>query len=206
MPSDLLLPLFPLEVVLLPGAALPLHIFEDRYKLMIGEAIQHNSEFGIVLSKENSLLNVGCTAAVEKVVRRFSDGGLDILTAGRRRFEILFLDEHKAYLQAGVLFFDDDPDTAPAPEAAGQLMQLYQRVVQLLPGHAIEAAIPEQGFTTFQIGGALPLDLDLKQRLLASHSEAERVDVLKEYLEKLLPRLRLADKVERSARGNGKGR
>src|SRR5262245_1486042 len=175
MPSDLLLPLFPLEVVLLPGATLPLHIFEDRYKLMIGEAIEHNSEFGIVLSKEESLLNVGCTAGVEKVVRHYPDGRLDILTAGRRRFEILFLDEQKAYLQAGVLFFDDDADTAPPPEASRRLMQLYERVVQLLPGHAIEGAVPEGGYTTFQVGGALPLDLDLKQRLLSSHSEAERV-------------------------------
>src|SRR5262249_53739476 len=159
MASDLLLPLFPLEVVLLPGATLPLHIFEDRYKLMIGEAIEHASEFGIVLSKEESLLNVGCTAAVEKVIRHYPDGRLDILTAGRRRFEILFLDEQKAYLQAGVMFFDDEPDTAP-PEASRRLMQLYERVIQLLPGHAIEGAVPEQGFTTFQIGGALPLDLD----------------------------------------------
>ncbi len=205
MPSDLLLPLFPLEVVLLPGASLPLHIFEERYKLMIGEAIQHNSEFGIVLSKENSLLNVGCTASVEKVVRRYPDGRLDILAAGRRRFEILFLDEQKAYLQAGVMFFDDDPGTPP-PEASTQLMQLYERVVQLLPGHAVEGGVPEQGLTTFQIGGALPLDIDLKQRLLSSHSEAERVSMLNEYLEKLLPRLRLAHKVERSSRGNGKGR
>ncbi len=87
-----------------------------------------------------------------------------------------------------------------------QLMQLHEQVVKLLPGHTIEGARPEGGFTSFQIGGALPLDLDLKQRLLTSHSEAERVGILNEYLEKLLPRLRLAAKVERSSRGNGKGR
>src|SRR6266481_4942411 len=102
MPSELLLPLFPLEVVLLPGATLPLHIFEERYKLMIGEALEGRSEFGIVLAKGRSLANLGCSAEVEKVVKRYEDGRLDILTAGRRRFEILFLDDQKPYLQAAV--------------------------------------------------------------------------------------------------------
>lgn len=206
MPPDLLLPLFPLDVVLLPLTPLPLHIFEERYKLMIGEAIQHHSEFGVVLSKESSLLNIGCTASVEKVLKRYQDGRLDILTAGRRRFEILFLDEQKAYLQAGVMFFDDDPDTAAPQEAVQYLTRLVERIVALLPAPARDLAVPQKGAGSFEIAGALPLDVDFKQRLLALRSEAERVTTLTEYLEKLLPRLKLAEKVERSSRGNGKGR
>ncbi|HYM12245.1 MAG TPA: LON peptidase substrate-binding domain-containing protein [Bryobacterales bacterium] len=204
MPAELLLPLFPLEVVLLPSATLPLHIFETRYKLMIGEAIQNHSEFGIVLAKDSSLVNVGCTATVEKVIRRYDDGRMDIVTAGRRRFEILFLDEQKPYLQAAVHFFEDDPDTAPAPPAAQRLAELYENVLRFLSQTGAPA--PEAGVTTFQAGGCLPLDLEVKQRLLTSRSEAERVTILNEYLEKLLPRLKLAQRAERSARGNGHGR
>ncbi|SRR5579884_285895 len=204
MVSDLLLPLFPLEVVLLPQATLPLHIFENRYKLMIGEALEQQSEFGVVLFKENALVNIGCTAAIERVVRKYPDGRLDIITAGRRRFEILFLNQEKPYLQAGVHFFADDAGTAPTEAASSRLHELFQRVQAFLPPGARLPGSPVRN--SFQIAGALPLDLDFKQRLLALRSEAERVALLSEYLEKLAPRLQLAKKVERSAQGNGHGR
>lgn len=205
MPPDLLLPLFPLEVVLLPRTSLPLHIFEERYKLMIGEAIANRSEFGVVLSKDRALVNVGCTATVEKVLKRHPDGRLDILTIGRRRFEILLLDEQKPYLQAAVHFFDDDPETAPPPEVVRRLAGLFERVIDLLPAPAAGVPSTESGVTSFQIGGVLPLDLDLKQQLLGSRSEAERVTVLQEYLEKLLARLERTRRVQRSSGGNGRG-
>ena len=206
MPSDLLLPIFPLEVVLLPQTVLPLHIFEERYKLMLGEAIQHHSEFGIVLSHESSLLNIGCSASVEKVVRRYPDGRLDILAMGRRRFEILFVDEKKPYLQAGVVFFDDDPDTAPAQAALQEMVRLFERTSGFLPAQATEPPPLDKNVTSFQIAGALPLDPEMKQNLLGSRSEADRVTTLIGHLQKLLPRLKLAQKVERSSRGNGQGR
>lgn len=201
MAPDLLLPLFPLEVVLLPQTTLPLHIFEERYKLMVGEAIEQKSEFGIVLAKDDSLANVGCTASVEKVTQRYQDGRLDIVTAGRRRFEILFLDQQKPYLQAGVHFFEDDPGAQPAPEASRRLDELFERVRAFLPQHGQL----EPGTGSFPIAGLLPIDLDLKQRLLAMRSEAERTTALNEHLEKLIPRLARTRKVEKSARGNGHG-
>jgi Lon protease-like protein len=206
MVSDWLLPLFPLEVVLLPQATLPLHIFESRYKLMIGEALEQQSEFGVVLFKQNSLVNVGCTAAIERVVRKYPDGRLDIITAGRRRFEILFLNQEKPYLQAGVHFFADDAGTAPTEAASSRLQELFQRIQAFLPPGARLPGSPGRGRDSFQIAGALPLDLDFKQRLLALRSEAERVALLSEYLEKLAPRLQLTKRVERSAQGNGHGR
>jgi len=204
MAAELLLPLFPLEVVLLPRTLLPLHIFEERYKLMIGEAIGQRSEFGVVLSKDESLVNTGCTATVERVLKRYPDGCLDILTVGRRRFEILFLDEQKPYLQAGVHFFDDDSGTAAPPKESERLGVLFGRVLGFLPAQSGAAELG-QGADSFQIAGVLPLDLDVKQRLLNSRSEAERVVLLSEHLEKLAPRLERAQRVERSARGNGRG-
>src|SRR5512147_621762 len=94
-----LLPLFPLQVVVFPRTSLPLHIFEDRYKEMIGEAIRENSEFGIVLAREDGIVNAGCTVVVDKVVKSYPDGRMDVLTSGRRRFEVLSLDEEKEYLR-----------------------------------------------------------------------------------------------------------
>src|ERR1700730_13359697 len=114
--QDGLLPLFPLQVVLLPESQLPLHIFEDRYKEMIGEVLRDKLEFGVVLASEKGIVNTGCTATVDRVLREYQDGRLDILTRGRRRFEILLLNEERPLLRRAVEFFDDDADLAePAP-------------------------------------------------------------------------------------------
>ena len=96
------LPLFPLQVVLLPSAELPLHIFEERYKEMIREALRDKSEFGVVLASEKGIVNAGCTAAVDKVLREYPDGRMDIMTRGRRRFEILELNEDREFLRGKV--------------------------------------------------------------------------------------------------------
>ena len=112
--AEVLLPLFPLEVVLLPEAPLPLHIFEDRYKRMIGECLEAQSqgsdreEFGVVLAREAEMQKVGCSARILEVTRRYDDGRLDILTAGTRRFEVLYTKDEKPYLEGGVVFFDDE--------------------------------------------------------------------------------------------------
>ena len=64
-----LLPLFPLHVVVFPRTQLPLHIFEERYKEMVGEAIRDKSEFGVVLAKEEGIVNAGCTVVVDKILK-----------------------------------------------------------------------------------------------------------------------------------------
>ena len=110
------LPLFPLQVVLLPDAELPLHIFEDRYKEMIAEVLRDKIEFGVVLANERGIVNTGCTAMIERVLREYPDGRLDILTVGRRRFEIERVNEERSFLRGEVDYFDDDDDDDPLPE------------------------------------------------------------------------------------------
>ena len=87
--SSRLIPLFPLHVVVFPGTPLPLHVFEERYKDMVGTAIRENSEFGVVLAREDGIVNAGCTVVVEKLTELHADGRMDIITRGRQRFEIL---------------------------------------------------------------------------------------------------------------------
>src|SRR5918997_5227503 len=82
-------PLFPLGIVLLPHEVVPLHIFEERYKLMIGECLDADGEFGIVWLADDGLREVGCTARVTQVLDRFDDGRLNILVAGVSRFRLL---------------------------------------------------------------------------------------------------------------------
>jgi Lon protease-like protein len=123
-----LLPLFPLSVVLLPRAELPLHVFEERYKQMIGEAIQGKTEFGVVLAAGESIVNTGCTALVERVVRQYPDGRMDIVSVGRRRFEIFLLNQEKEYLRAAVHFFDDEQAEPASVQLRQQALEVYQKL------------------------------------------------------------------------------
>ncbi|MBK5291437.1 MAG: LON peptidase substrate-binding domain-containing protein [Acidobacteriia bacterium] len=168
-----LLPLFPLAVVLLPGTHLPLHIFEDRYKEMIGLAVNEGVEFGVVLASGEGLLQVGCTAVVEKVLRQYPDGRMDIVALGRRRFSILSLDQEKSYLRAAVSFFDD--------EGSGTGQELRERAMEAcaLFG-AKRPEDPDDPQLSFHLGDAVE-DLSFRQRLLMSRSEAERLRELIEF-------------------------
>lgn len=87
--SPALLPVFPLDVVLFPGASLPLHIFEPRYKEMIGECLDRRQPFGVVRAQEGGIAQVGCTAEILHVARTYPDGRLDIVTEGRKRFQVI---------------------------------------------------------------------------------------------------------------------
>ena len=107
------IPLFPLGVVILPEMLLPLHIFEERYKAMTAECLASEAPFGIVLFDGRAIRSVGCLARITKVLKRYEDGRMDILTQGGERFVVQRLIEEKAYLEAEVFFFDDAPETSP---------------------------------------------------------------------------------------------
>jgi hypothetical protein len=149
--QPVLLPLFPLQVVLLPGAELPLHIFEDRYKEMIGEVLRGNlafgREFGVVLASEKGIVNIGCTATVEQVLRQYPDGRMDLLTRGRRRFEIVRLNDERAFLRASVDFFDDDVSEPATPEIQKRAIDGYSQLQALSestpPGSPSPSGSPE---------------------------------------------------------------
>jgi Lon protease-like protein len=174
MPGPLL-PLFPLSLVLLPTTPLPLHIFEDRYKEMMGRLIPERGEFGVVLAKDGGLVNVGCTATVEEVVRRYPDGRLDLIAVGRRRFQIISLDEEeKTYLQAEVEFFNDE-DASPAPPALQQqAIAEYDRLRVTETETPARAARIGEPQLSFQLAQAID-DLEYRQALLVMRSEKERL-------------------------------
>jgi Lon protease-like protein len=202
-----LLPLFPLHVVVFPRTHLPLHIFEDRYKDMVGKALQENSEFGIVLAKDDGIVNAGCTVIVEKLLKSYPDGKMDILTCGRRRFEVVLLDEEKDYLRGEVQYFDDDDDEgAPAPlEAQHAALTQYKK---LLESGALQPPTPEPDLDdpqlSFQLAQGLP-DLDFLNTLLRTRSEAQRLRELSEFLLQYIPRQRHISRVRQVAPQNGFG-
>lgn len=177
-----LLPLFPLEVVLMPGGHLPLHIFEDRYKEMIGEALHDKSEFGIVLVTGKGLEEIGCTATIEGVLKEYPDGRLDIITLGRRRFEILLVNEERDFLRGAVEFFDDDPDAPPAQPGPRQTaIEAYNALQSMWNNQPLENVGLTDPQVSFRLVRAVK-DLEFRQSMLKNRSEAERINKLADYL------------------------
>jgi Lon protease-like protein len=196
-----LLPLFPLQVVLLPGSTLPLHIFEDRYKEMIGEVLRDKLEFGVVLASEKGIVNTGCTAAVDRVLREYPDGRLDILTRGRRRFEILLLNDERSFLRGAVEFFDDD-EPHQAEEAGQSGADLLRNVIAFsqLPLDP-ESSDPRMSFRLAQDVS----DLGFRQTLLTMRSEAERMRRIADFLPGYLERRKKVQHTKDVAGSNGHG-
>ncbi|MGA3189762.1 MAG: LON peptidase substrate-binding domain-containing protein [Bryobacteraceae bacterium] len=193
-----LLPLFPLQVVLLPGAELPLHIFEDRYKEMIGEAIRDRMEFGVILASEKGIVNTGCTAMIDKVLHEYPDGRMDILARGRRRFEIMMLNEERSFLRGSVEFFDDEEESPVAPDIRQRAIDGYHEVSK----EAIDLDQPQLSFRLAQ-----PVsDLGFRQTLLAIRSEADRMRQLADFFPVHNLRQRRIQHVKEVAPRNGHGR
>jgi Lon protease-like protein len=119
-----LIPLFPLELVLFPGAPLPLHIFEPRYKEMIAECLEHDRPFGMVRAKDNSLSAIGCSASILNVLKKYEDGRLDIAAEGLQRFEIKEVNQERSFLQAEVTYFEDEP-SMPGESELDSVVQLH---------------------------------------------------------------------------------
>jgi Lon protease-like protein len=199
-----LLPLFPLDVVLLPGTPLPLHIFEPRYKEMIAECLAKNSPFGVVRALEEGMAEVGCTAEIVSVTKEYSDGRLDLVAEGRERFEVLELKRERAFLQAEVLLVPDEPGTA-ADQDKARAIQAHLEILSLA-GAVQDLSAADRSALSFYLAGSLPLDLDFKQRLLAMRSESERIQAVAGYLQSILPNLRRAAKARAKAGGNGHAR
>jgi len=187
-----LLPLFPLELVLFPGVALPLHIFEPRYKEMIGECLELHKPFGIVRASEDGVAGIGCTAEILQVIKKYEDGRMDILTRGIDRFEVLTVNDERPFLQAEVSVIDDEPGV-PAEQVVEQAVRLRAEIAKLAGNDAPESN-EESGKLSFLLAGSLPLDLDFKQQLLTTLSEAKRLDAVVRYLQAVMPGLRRASK------------
>jgi Lon protease-like protein len=197
-----LLPLFPLDLVLFPSTRLPLHIFEPRYREMISECLDRKISFGVVRAKEEGVAEIGCTAEIITVAKKYHDGRMDIVTEGRERFEVMQINQERSFLQAEVLYLQDEPGQA-GPEEIAQAVELQREIIELA-GSAAESTFEiDNPQLSFQLVGPLPLDLDFKQTLLGMKSEAERVPAVVSYFEAILPNLRRTVRVRQKAGGNG---
>lgn len=204
--DESILGLFPLDLVLVPGEVVLLHVFEDRYRLLIAECLD-GGEFGVVLSEDDTIHECGCSARVVELVERLDDGSMNVLIKGDRRFRIMEMreldDPESEYPSALVKYYGDKRSDAPEELRSG-VLDVYRRMLILMDAESTGDPAGE-GPLSFRIAAAVDFGAALKQDLLESLSEESRLQTLLTVMEALLPRLRLRKEREEAIRGNGKG-
>jgi Lon protease-like protein len=199
------LPIFELPVVLLPGELLPLHIFEEQYKRMIGQALDSGEPFGIVFRDEDGAArNVGCTARVAEVLERYEDGRLNVVVAGELPFKVLDRFEAPDFPAGDVELIDPAADTPGTDEAAARsARETFAELLEQVSGEATGADdLADQG--AYELAGRIELPPETKQELLEMRSETERMRLLDRSLRAVARVRRRAQAIAEHARGNGR--
>ena len=197
-------PLFPLGLVALPSEYVPLHIFEERYKTMIGECLDRDQEFGIVWLADDELKGIGCAVVVTRVLERFDDGRLHILCQGTRPFRLVERQEGLTY-PAGVVEFLDDReearDDATSERAHTAYAELVEQATDKRPDTGELAAMD-----AYAMAATVDFGLDAKQDLLELRSENARLKLVDRLFRAAAKRLEFMERAQERARSNGKVR
>ena len=197
------IPLFPLNVVLLPGAPLPLHIFEERYKQMVNECLESESEFGMVLADESGTRRVGCTARIVELVERYEDGRMLILVEGSRRFKLNNILTGRPYYMGEIEYLEEEPEE-DVNALAEECIALLERVVEAATEGSVGIEIePPYRNLSFAIAGRVEFDLETRQQILELTSEKERLRKVKELLTAAAQRLERERQAREKAQTNG---
>jgi len=197
-------PLFPLGLVALPHELVPLHIFEERYKAMIGECLEREREFGIVWTTDEGLRHTGCAMEVARVLERMEDGRLNILTRGTRPFRLVEERHDLAYPAGAVEFLEDKPEE-PDPTTLEAAHTAYRDLVE----QATDAEPdPEalEAMTAYAMAATVEFGMEAKQGLLDLRSENARLRLVTRLFRAAIKRLELIERAQERARSNGKVR
>lgn len=202
------IPLFPLNVVLMPGTPLPLHIFEERYKQMVNECLESGEEFGMVLSDEAGTREVGCTASISGLVNRYDDGRLVILVEGSQRFKLNNIlsgnTAGKPYYVGEIEYLQDEEATEDLSALAEENIALLERVVEAATEGSVDIEVePPYRNLSFGIAGRIEFELETRQELLEITTEKGRLVRLKELLSEAADRLERTRQATEKARTNG---
>ena len=202
MPTVRDFPLFPLGLVALPSELIPLHIFEERYKTMIGRCRTEPSEFGIVWMADDGLRTIGCACEIAEVLEEMEDGRINLVARGTRPFRIEERQEGLPYPAATVEFLDDR-DEIPDPEAAAGAHIAYADLVEQATDR-----VPEPGeieaMSAYEMAATVEFGLDAKQGLLDLRSETARMKLVARLCRAAVKRLDFIDRAQARARSNGK--
>ena len=194
--------LFPLNLVLVPSERVPLHIFEDRYKELIGECLEREGEFGLLLAEKSELHTVGTSAAVIEVLNRYEDGRLDVVVEGRDRFRVTRITEGHSYMSAEVQSFEDD-ETAADPALVSACKESLEHLASAAGTDPAALEVSDEN-VAWQIASQVDFGPELKQQLLEMRAENERLERLAEALEEAAALVTTQREIKQRAAGNGK--
>jgi Lon protease-like protein len=194
--------LFPLELVLLPTERVPLHVFEPRYKELIGECLRSGEEFGLVLEDGQGRREIGTRAAVVEVLQVFDDGRMNVVVEGRGRFRLRELTAGREFLTGEVEPVDDEDADASGADG-DRALTLFRQLVEAV-GEDVEEPDGESGSLAFEIAARVDFGIEPKQELLELRSEPERLRQLSALLEGAIEAVRREREVRERASTNGK--
>jgi Lon protease-like protein len=200
-------PLFPLGIVLLPSEVVPLHIFEERYKLMIGNCLESDGEFGIVWLSDDGLREVGCTARVSQVLKELDDGRMNILVAGGRAFRLLRRIDDMPYPAGDVEMLEDSESKASEEVALVELAsEAHERYADLVEQVTDErpSADDLEDLDAYGMAATIEFDAAPKQKLLELRSEGERLAQVRDLFVSTMKRISEAEEAGELARSNGR--
>ena len=195
-------PLFPLGLVALPSELIPLHIFEERYKTMIGRCREEESEFGIVWLADDGLRPIGCACEIAEVLEELEDGRINIVARGTRPFRIEQRQDELPY-PAGAVEFLPDRDEELDPEAADAAREAYAELVRQATDRTPDPA-DLGGMSAYQMAATVEFGLDAKQGLLDLRSETARMKLVARLFRAAVRRLDYVERAQARARSNGK--
>jgi len=197
-------PLFPLGIVALPHELVRLHIFEERYRTMVGECLERGSEFGIVWSDDEGVRPVGCAVEITDVLERMDDGRLNILTRGTRPFRIVDEQHDLAYPAGTVEFLTDKAERADT-RTQNAAHEAYGELVTQATDHEPDAD-ELTAMTAYQMAATVDFGLDAKQGLLDLRSENARLRLVTRLFRAAMKRLDFIERAQERARSNGRVR
>ena len=196
--------LFPLGLVLLPTEQIPLHIFEPRYRELIGECLDNEEPFGLVYADDDGVRRVGTLANVVEVTDRYEDGRLDIVIEGGDRFRLVDLTDGRSF-HTGTIEPLADVDDPPPQADVDRALAVFRRLVDLT-GAEVDVPAEVTGQPSFEIGSRFELAPELKLELLEEPSERRRLVRLCEILETIAAAVERQREVAALAQTNGRAR
>ncbi len=195
-------PLFPLGLVALPHEVVPLHIFEPRYRTMIAQCLEAESEFGIVWAGDEGLRPVGCAMEITQVLERMDDGRVNILTRGTRPFRLVE-ERHDLPYPAATVEFLHDKDEQSDPASASAAREVYSELLEQATDRVLE---PEElnALSAYEMAATVDFGLEAKQGLLDLRSENARLRLVARLFRAAIKRLDFIERAQARARSNGK--
>jgi ATP-dependent Lon protease len=196
------LPLFPLGLVLYPTERLPLHIFEPRFQEMTQECLRNDRPFGVILYEEGKMADVGCTAQIVEVVKRYDDGRMDIIVEGNERFRVNEVRQERAFLTVDAETLDE-PGAATQQTSVERLITQHMKLLELAGQDLRPNLYRDVPHVSYMIAHNAGLSVEQKQELLELPTEDERVRFLVGHLEAIIPKVEKANTIRRKIQSNG---